>query len=48
MFEIAWKEFTKSGRLTVKRKTFKTETAMERFIHKLFEKDGFYGIIATR
>lgn len=48
MFEIAWKEFTNSGRLTVKRKTFQTEKAMERFITKLFSKDSFCEIIATR
>lgn len=48
MYEVAWQEFNKSGRLTTKRKTFKTETAMNRFIEKVAEKDSFYQILATR
>lgn len=48
MFEIAWMEFDKAGRLVTKRKTFKTAAAQERFVHKLYEKDGFYQILAVR
>ena len=48
MFEVAWQEFNKSGRLVVKRKCFKDERAMERFVQKLFQKDSFYQILATR
>ena len=48
MREIAWQEFTKTGSLTTKRKSFKTEEAAERFIEKLLEKDSFYTILATR
>lgn len=48
MREIAWQEFTKSGEITTKRKTFKTEEALQRFIEKITEKDSFYTILATR
>lgn len=44
MTEVAWQEFTKSGKLTTKRKSVKTES-VEKFIEKLFEKDSFYQII---
>lgn len=46
--EVVWMEFTKSGKLTQKRRGFKTAEAMERFIQKLFDKDSFYKILATR
>ena len=46
MFEIAWKEVAKTDRIVVKRKAFKTEAAMERFVEKLFDKDNFLGLIA--
>lgn len=48
MFEIAWKEVTKTDRIVVKRKAFKTEEAREKFIEKLFDKDNFLEILATR
>lgn len=48
MFEIAWKEVTKTDRIVVKRKGFKTEAARERFIEKLFDKDNFLEILAIR
>ena len=48
MMEVAWQEFSKSGRIVTKFKEFKTERAMARFIEKLFAKDNFYQIIATR
>lgn len=46
MKEIAWQEFTKSGEIKTKRKSFQTEQAAERFVEKLTEKDNFYQIIA--
>lgn len=48
MYEVAWQEFNKSDRLVTKRKTFATETAMQKFIEKLYNKDNFHRIIATR
>lgn len=48
MFEIAWKEVSKTDRIVVKRKAFKTEAARERFIGKLFDKDNFLEIFAIR
>lgn len=45
---VAWQEFTKSGRLVTRSKSFSSERAMSRFIEKLFVKDGFYQIIAMR
>lgn len=48
MFEIAWKEVSKTDRIVYKRKAFKTQLGLERFIDKLFEKDNFLEIIATR
>ena len=33
-YEVAWQEFSKSGQLVTKRKEFKTETAMQKFIEK--------------
>ena len=48
MKEIAWQEFNKSGRLATKHKSFNTEKAMEKYMEKLFEKDNFYTILATR
>ena len=48
MKEIVWQEFNKSDRLVTKRKSFKSDDAMEKFIEKLTEKDNFYTILATR
>ena len=48
MNELAWQEYNKSGRIVTKRKTFKTDAAMERFIEKLVDKDNFYQILAYR
>ena len=48
MFEIAWKEVAKTGRIVYKRKSFTREIAMERFIDKLFQKDNFLEIVASR
>lgn len=48
MREIAWQEFNKSDKLVTKRKSFKTDEALEKFIEKLTEKDNFYNVLATR
>ena len=48
MKELVWQEFNKSDRIVTKRKSFKTEEAMQKFIEKLTEKDNFYTILATR
>jgi len=48
MKEIVWQEFNKSDRIVTKRKSFKTEEAMQKFVEKLTEKDNFYTILATR
>lgn len=48
MKELMWQEFNKSDRLVTKRKTFKTDEAMQMFIEKLIEKENFYTILATR
>ena len=47
-YEVAWKEFSRSGQLVTKRKEFKTEAAMQKFIEKLYTKDSFYMIFGTR
>ena len=48
MKEIVWQEFNKSDRIVTKRKSFKTEEVMRKFIEKVTEKDNFYTILATR
>lgn len=48
MFEIAWKEFTKSGRIVIKSKSFDNEVKMNIFIERLFGKENFYEMIAYR
>ncbi len=48
MKELVWQEFNKSDRIVTKRKSFKTEEAMQKFVEKLTEKDNFYTILATR
>ena len=48
MKEIVWQEFNKSDRIVTKRKSFKTEEAMQKYIEKVIEKDNFYTILATR
>lgn len=46
MLELLWQEFNSKDQLVSKRKSFKTQQAMEKFIAKLEEKDNFYGILA--
>jgi hypothetical protein len=48
MREVAWTEINRKNEIVSKRKEFKTEAAMQKFIDKLVEKDNFYAIIATR
>lgn len=48
MFEVMWQEINKSYKIVTKRKEFKTESAMQKFIEKLYSKDSFYAILATR
>lgn len=48
MKELMWQEFNKSDRLVTKRKTFKTDEDMQKFIEKLIEKENFYIMLATR
>lgn len=46
MYEAAWQEINNKGAIVSKRKTFKTEAALEKFIANLFKKDGFHRILA--
>lgn len=48
MKEVVWQEIGKNDRIVTKRKAFKTEAAMEKFIEKLSEKDSFLCVLATR
>ena len=48
MFEVAWQEFNRKDRVVTKRKAFRTETALCRFVEKLHDKDNFYQIIGYR
>ena len=47
-FEVCWQEINARGKIVTKRKSFKTEKAFNRFVEKLFEKDGFLQILAYR
>lgn len=46
MREILWQEIDRNDRIVTKRKTFKTDKALEKFIEKISEKDNFFGILA--
>lgn len=48
MFEVAWQEFNRKDQVVTKRKAFRTETALCRFVEKLQVKDNFYQIIGYR
>ena len=48
MREVAWQEVNKKDQIVSKRKEFKTEAALERFIEKLYKKDNFLGVIGVR
>lgn len=45
MYEIIWQEFNRKAAIVTKRKSFRTEAAMERFIDKLHDKENFWQII---
>lgn len=46
MIELAWQEINNKDQLVIKRKSFKNQQALEKFIAKLEAKDSFYGILA--
>ena len=46
VFEVAWKEIDRKGRIVSKRKAFASFAARERFVVKLVEKDSFFRIDA--
>lgn len=46
--EVTWQEFNRNDRIVTKRKVFKSEQAMDKFIEKLCEKDNFCRILAYR
>lgn len=48
MFEVAWQEFNRKAEIVTKRKSFRTETALDRFVEKLCDKDNFYQILGYR
>ncbi len=48
MYEVAWMEIQKSGKIVTKRKGFKTTEAREKFVERLFEKGNLYHLIGFR
>ena len=48
MYEIMWQEFNRKSEIITKRKSFRTEAALDRFIEKLHGKDNFWQIIGYR
>lgn len=48
MTELVWMEINKSDHMVQKRKSFRTEKELERYIQKLMEKDNFVRILAMR
>lgn len=47
-YEVAWQEIGRNDRVTTKRRAFKTQEALDRFVEKVTEKDNFYRILAYR
>ena len=47
-YEVCWQEITAKGKIVTKRKAFKNERTFNRFVDKLFEKNGFLKVIAYR
>jgi len=45
-YAVAWTEINAKWQMVVKRKEFKTEAAMHKFVEKLEQKNGFYRINA--
>lgn len=48
MFEVAWQEFNRKAEIITKRKSFRTEAAMNKFIEKLHNKENFWQILGYR
>lgn len=48
MKEVVWQEFNKNDRIVTKRKSFKTEEALQKFVEKLYEKENFYMMLAYK
>lgn len=48
MIEMAYQEINKRGEIVMKRKTFKTYEAMDKFIEKLEDKGTLYSVYGTR
>ena len=48
MYEVAWREINRKGEFVVKRKSFASAKARERFIEKLMEKDSFDCLFGVR
>ena len=48
MFEVMWQEFNRKNQVVTKRKGFRSEAAMDKFINKLHDKDNFWQIIGYR
>ena len=48
MFEVVWQEFNRRDAVVTKRKAFRTEAALDKFIDKLHEKDNFWQVLAYR
>ena len=48
MYEVMWQEITASDKIVTNRKGFGTKAALDKFVEKLFQKDGFLKILAYR
>lgn len=48
MYEVAWQEFNRKDQIITKRKSFRTEAALDKFVEKLYGKDNFYQILGYR
>lgn len=48
MFEVAWTEFNRKDEVILRRKEFKSEKAMLKFIDKISESDNFCEFYGTR
>lgn len=48
MFEVAWQEFNRKAEIVTKRKSFRTEAALDKFIEKLHDKENFWQILGYR
>ena len=48
MCEVAYLEINSKYQIVSKRREFKTEAAMQKFIEKLFESGNLYQLLGTR